>query len=163
MDRSLGLIGGGITPFSKKPYVTLSHHTAPSRNKDLYFPLTNGSSNQPVFHKHAVCIGKRLLYPTHRERNWPYRISPIRPINSMSVVKNSFFLSLLTFSFCLRKLEGLMILQLPSAESYSLASWHSNFKRRNFTENLNIPYPDIGASQLCLTTSRRSAYEMILI
>nr|CAN65986.1 hypothetical protein VITISV_042143 [Vitis vinifera] len=40
--------GGGITPFSKEPYVTLSRHTAPSRNKDLPFPLTNGSSNQPV-------------------------------------------------------------------------------------------------------------------
>ena len=48
MDRSSGLIGGGITPFSKEPYVTLSRHTAPSRNLDLPFPLTNGSSNQPV-------------------------------------------------------------------------------------------------------------------
>ncbi|KAL5840737.1 hypothetical protein ACOSQ4_013345 [Xanthoceras sorbifolium] len=48
MDRSSGLIGGGITLFSKEPYVTLSHHTTPSRNQDLPFPLTNGSSNQPV-------------------------------------------------------------------------------------------------------------------
>ncbi|KAL3516636.1 hypothetical protein ACH5RR_023538 [Cinchona calisaya] len=50
------LIGGGITPFSKKPYVTLSRHTAPSRNKDLPFPLTKGSSNQPVFPKHDLCL-----------------------------------------------------------------------------------------------------------
>lgn len=42
MDRSSGLIGGGITPFSKKPYVTLSRHTAPSRNQGLTFSLTNG-------------------------------------------------------------------------------------------------------------------------
>ena len=39
MDRSSGLIGGGITPFSKEPYVTLSRHTALPRNLDLFFPL----------------------------------------------------------------------------------------------------------------------------
>ena len=33
MDRSSGLIGGGITPFSKEPYVRLSPHTAPSWNQ----------------------------------------------------------------------------------------------------------------------------------
>ena len=69
MDRSSGLIGGGITPFSKEPYVTLSRHTAPSRNQDLPFPLTNGSSNQPV-----------LLAKLEREipsLNRPYH-SPIR-------------------------------------------------------------------------------------
>jgi hypothetical protein len=32
-DRSSGLIGGGITPFSKEPYVRLSPHTAPSWNQ----------------------------------------------------------------------------------------------------------------------------------
>jgi len=37
VDRSSGLIGGGITPFSKKPYVTLSRHTAPPRNH--FIPL----------------------------------------------------------------------------------------------------------------------------
>jgi len=29
VDHSLVLIGGGLTPFSKEPYVTLSRHTAP--------------------------------------------------------------------------------------------------------------------------------------
>ena len=57
MDRSSGLIGGGITPFSKKPYVTLSRHTAPSRNKDLLFPLTKGFSNQPVFPFYSLVSG----------------------------------------------------------------------------------------------------------
>lgn len=61
MDRSSGLIGGGITPFSKEPYVTLSRHTAPSRKQDLPFPLTNGPSNLYDFVPNQVSIFELLV------------------------------------------------------------------------------------------------------
>lgn len=56
MDRSSGRIGGGITPFSKQPYVTLSRHTAPSRgptdtpkagSKSLHPRTNNPISSRP--------------------------------------------------------------------------------------------------------------------
>ena len=37
MDCSSVLRGGGIIPFSKEPYMTLSRHTAPSRKQVIEF------------------------------------------------------------------------------------------------------------------------------
>lgn len=48
MDRSLGLIGGGIIPLSNEPYMTVSPHAVSYQHQDLSFPLTNESSNQAV-------------------------------------------------------------------------------------------------------------------
>lgn len=57
MDRSSGLIGGGITPFSKEPYVTLSRHTAPSR---VFWNRSNNSlSFTPAGKEKVAVFGNR--------------------------------------------------------------------------------------------------------
>lgn len=78
MDRSSGLIGGGITPFSKEPYVTLSRHTAPSRNKDLPFPLTNGSSNQPVLPFYSSVSAFFSFIDLIHLGFWPFLCQPVQ-------------------------------------------------------------------------------------